>query len=70
MKLSNVREGGVFTYKYQRGIVVSRCPADRSSGITDVHWELGGPEQFIWDHNDPVVQYLGQGKLKIEIILD
>lgn len=70
MKLSIVKERGVVIVGAMKGIVTDRCPADRSSGITTVCWSDGTRSEFIWDHNDPEVIYLGQGKLFVKIELD
>lgn len=70
MQLSSVKEMGVVQIAGRRGIVVNRCPEDRSSGITDVQWGDGHREQFIWDYNNPKVKYLGQGKVILQITLD
>lgn len=69
MKLSSVKERGVLILGAMKGIVVCRDPEDRSSGVTTVTWSDGTRSEFIWDHNDPDVIYLGQGKLFVKIEL-
>lgn len=75
-KLSNVREDGVIRFPDdgdgRRWIVRSRCPEDRSSGVTTVVAENGegGGRDFIWDYHDPEVEYLGQGKATVKIELE
>ncbi len=70
MKLSDVQERGIVKVGKRRGIVVDRCPEDRSSGITTVQFEDGDRHNYVWDHEDPEVEYLGQGKLKLKLVLE
>jgi hypothetical protein len=72
MNLSHVKEGGVCRYPKQKGIFIvsSRWPDDRTSGGTVVTHEDGSHEQHIWEHSDPIVVYLGDGKLKVSIELN
>lgn len=68
MKLSNVKEQGVFLLNGTKAIVVRRDTADRSSGLTEVSFQDGSRHLYVWDHEDPEVAYLGQGKLETRII--
>lgn len=75
MKLSEVKVGGVvhIASKYGpsgKGIVVSRCPEDRTSGVTVVAFEDGGRHDYVWDHQNPEVVLLGTGKLITRIEID
>ena len=50
-------------------IVTNRFPEDRASGGTEVVYEDGMYQDFMWDHRNPKVIYLGQGKLETKIIM-
>jgi hypothetical protein len=79
MKLSSCRENTVVKIlqntktvhaKGHVGIIIDRCPEDRSSGVTTVHFEDGDRNVFIWDHDDPEVEVVGTGKLSFKIEMD
>lgn len=70
MKISNVHEREVFKHGGRIGIVTGRWCADRSSGGTEVTYEDGGSVTFLWDYENPEVEYLGKGKLVVSIVLD
>ncbi len=67
MKLSNLKENSVFVIKGCKAIVTSRCPEDRSSGITTVLFSDGSNKDYIWDREDPEVEFKGMGKVTINI---
>jgi hypothetical protein len=52
----------------KRFIVINRASEDRASGSTDVLFEDGCEETFVWDFRDPEVAYLGKGSTKREIV--
>lgn len=71
MKLSDVKTGGIVRllscrhageqFLGRRFVVVQRDPADRASGVTTVADGSGSRVTFVWDHDDPEVEYLGTG---------
>lgn len=52
------------------GIVIDRIPEDRSSGTTTVTFLDGESRCFIWDWANPDVEYMGKGKLEINIVME
>lgn len=68
MKLSSMRINDLGKYKGRLFIVYNRWPDDRSSGITEIRYENGGTEVFVWDKDNPEVEYIGKGKLETKII--
>lgn len=67
MNLSHVKECGVGKLKNRLFIVSSRWPDNRVSGGTEVTYEDGSHQTFTWDHQDPEIVYLGDGKVKVSI---
>lgn len=67
MKLSQLSINDCGVLKRRRFIVTYRCPDDRSSGITQVRYEGGREEDFIWDYDNPEVEYLGVGSVVVQI---
>jgi hypothetical protein len=74
MKMSDLREGFVGrlldTQDRRKFIVTSRCPEDRSSGLTNVTYEDGGREQYVWNYENPEVILIGRGRLVTNIVME
>jgi len=66
-QLSNLAIGDCGSIDGKRFIVCDRSPEDRASGVTDIQWEEGGEETFVWDRSDPMVLLLGRGKRTVQI---
>jgi len=66
-RISEIRKGGVLLYSSRKGIVTERFPEDQVSGMSRVTFDDGHTSSFVWDQEDPLVIYLGQGKMSINI---
>jgi hypothetical protein len=67
VKLSSLAADETGILKGRRFIVTARYPEDRASGITDVLFESGLRETFVWDRDNPMVRHLGTGSVEITI---
>lgn len=70
MKLSQVKINGIIRIYDTTAIVTSRFPNGRTPGGTTILFRNGQTEDFNWGVKDPLVEYLGQGKMKIYLVLD
>lgn len=65
VRLSSLRAHDIGSIEGHRFIVLDRYPEDRSSGGTVIMYEAGDQKRFLWDHEDPMVEPLGRGKVVI-----
>jgi hypothetical protein len=69
MRLSDVEVDGAFLWDGRLGVVVSRYVGVGGGGVTDVGWDGGGAESFVWSERDVDVAYVGPGRLVQVVVL-
>lgn len=66
-RISHLRINECGRLKDKLFIVINRWPEDRASGGTYILYEGGPMARFIWDWEDPEVEFLGAGIFEIKL---
>lgn len=70
VRVRELRENDAGNMYGRRFVVTERYSEDRASGVTVVTFSDGIRERFVWDRDDPIVTYIGTGKVTVTVEFD